>query len=173
VPGKLKTKTKKNENKTKGEERNMKCPECCNFEDKVVETRESKEGNYIRRRRECLKCGKRFTTYEKIEDIPLLVVKKDGRREEFDIDKVRKGLYRAVEKRPVSSKQIEQIAFQVEELVNNSDKELPTRRIGEYIMEKLKTLDKVAYVRFASVYLEFKSLEEFLAELQELLKKEE
>ncbi|MCX6583911.1 MAG: transcriptional regulator NrdR [Candidatus Aminicenantes bacterium] len=151
----------------------MKCPECSNFEDKVVETRESKEGNYIRRRRECLKCGKRFTTYEKIEDIPLLVVKKDGRREEFDIDKVRKGLYRAVEKRPVSSKQIEQIAFQVEELVNNSDKEFPTRRIGEYIMEKLKTLDKVAYVRFASVYLEFKSLEEFLAELQELLKKEE
>ncbi len=151
----------------------MKCPECSNFEDKVVETRESKEGNYIRRRRECLKCAKRFTTYEKIEDIPLMVVKKDGRREVFDIDKVRKGLYRAVEKRPVSSKQIEQIAFLVEELVNNSDKEFPTRRIGEYIMEKLKTLDKVAYVRFASVYLEFKSLEEFLAELQELLKKEE
>ncbi|MDQ1355625.1 MAG: transcriptional repressor NrdR [Acidobacteriota bacterium] len=151
----------------------MKCPECSNFEDKVVETRESKEGNYIRRRRECLACGKRFTTYEKIEDIPLMVVKKDGRREIFDIDKVRKGLYRAVEKRPVSSKQIEQIAFQVEELVNNSDKEFPTRRIGEYIMEKLKTLDKVAYVRFASVYLEFKSLEEFMAELQDLLKKEE
>lgn len=151
----------------------MKCPECNNFEDKVVETRESKEGNYIRRRRECLKCAKRFTTYEKIEDIPLLVVKKDGRREEFDIDKVRKGLYRAVEKRPVSAKQIEQIAFQIEELINNSDKEFPTRRIGEYIMDKLKTLDKVAYVRFASVYLEFKSLEEFLAELQELLKKEE
>jgi transcriptional repressor NrdR len=151
----------------------MKCPECSNFEDKVVETRESKEGNYIRRRRECLACGKRFTTYEKIEDIPLMVVKKDGRREIFDIDKVRKGLYRAVEKRPVSSKQIEQIAFQVEELVSNSDKEFPTRRIGEHIMEKLKTLDKVAYVRFASVYLEFKSLEEFMAELQGLLKKEE
>ncbi|HLP57455.1 MAG TPA: transcriptional regulator NrdR [Candidatus Deferrimicrobium sp.] len=151
----------------------MKCPECSNFEDKVVETRESKEGNYIRRRRECLKCSKRFTTYEKIEDIPLMVVKKDGRREEFDIDKVRKGLYRAVEKRPVSSKQIEQIAFQLEEMVSNSDKEFPTRRIGEFIMERLKTLDKVAYVRFASVYLEFKSLEEFLAELQELLKKEE
>lgn len=151
----------------------MKCPECSNFEDKVVETRESKEGNYIRRRRECLKCAKRFTTYEKIEDIPLLVIKKDGRREEFDIDKVRKGLYRAVEKRPVSAKQIEQIAFQLEELVNNSEKEFPTRRIGEYIMEKLKTLDKVAYVRFASVYLDFKSLEEFMTELQVLLKKEE
>ncbi|MCU0286022.1 MAG: transcriptional regulator NrdR [Acidobacteria bacterium] len=149
----------------------MKCPDCSNFEDKVIETRESKEGNYIRRRRECLKCSKRFTTYEKIEDIPLMVVKKDGRREEFDIDKVRKGLYRAVEKRPVSSKQIEQIAFQLEEMVSNSDKEIPTRRIGEFIMERLKTLDKVAYVRFASVYLEFKSLEEFMAELQDLLKK--
>lgn len=151
----------------------MKCPECGNFEDKVVETRESKEGKYIRRRRECLNCGKRFTTYEKVEDVPLMVVKKDGRREAFDIDKVRKGLYRAVEKRPVSSKQIEQIAFQIEELVGNSEKEIPTRRIGEYIMEKLKSLDKVAYVRFASVYLEFKSLEEFMTELQELLKKEE
>lgn len=151
----------------------MKCPECGNFEDKVVETRESKEGNYIRRRRECLNCGKRFTTYEKVEDVPLMVVKKDGRREAFDIDKVRKGLYRAVEKRPVSSKQIEQIAFQIEEMVGNSEKEIPTRRIGEYIMEKLKSLDKVAYVRFASVYLEFKSLEEFMTELQELLKKEE
>lgn len=151
----------------------MKCPDCGNFEDKVVETRESKERNYIRRRRECLNCEKRFTTYEKIEDIPLLVVKKDGRREEFDIDKVRKGLYRAVEKRPIPVKQIEQIAFQIEEFVGNSDKEIATRRIGEYIMEKLKALDKVAYVRFASVYLEFKSLEEFLTELQELLKKEE
>ena len=151
----------------------MKCPECSNSEDKVVETRESKERNYIRRRRECLNCGKRFTTYEKIEDIPLMVVKKDGRREEFDIDKVRKGLYRAVEKRPIPVKQMEQIAFQIEEFVGNLDKEIPTRRIGEYIMEKLKALDKVAYVRFASVYLEFKSLEEFLTELQELLKKEE
>ncbi len=151
----------------------MKCPECENFEDKVVETRESKEGNYIRRRRECLRCGKRFTTYEKIEDIPLMVVKKDGRREEFDIDKVRKGLYRAVEKRPIPMKQIEQIAFQIEEMVSNSDKEVHSRWIGEHIMEKLKALDKVAYVRFASVYLDFRSLEEFLAELHNLLKKEE
>jgi transcriptional repressor NrdR len=151
----------------------MKCPDCSHFEDKVIETRVSREQNYIRRRRECLSCGKRFTTYEKIEDIPLMVVKKDGRREEFDIDKVRKGLYRAVEKRPIPIKQIEQIAFQIEEFVGNSEKEIPTRRIGEYIMEKLKALDKVAYVRFASVYLEFKSLEEFLTELQELLKKEE
>ncbi|MCI0471518.1 MAG: transcriptional regulator NrdR, partial [Candidatus Aminicenantes bacterium] len=150
----------------------MKCPECSNFEDKVVETRESKERNYIRRRRECLNCGKRFTTYEKIEDVPLMVLKKDGRREVFDIDKVRKGLYRAIEKRPISVKQIEQIGFQVEEMVSSEEKEIPTNRIGEFIMDKLKTLDKVAYVRFASVYLEFKSLEEFLTELQTLLKKE-
>ncbi len=151
----------------------MRCPECKKFEDKVIETRESKEGNYIRRRRQCLDCGRRFTTYEKIEDVPLMVVKKDGRREEFDIDKVRKGLYRAVEKRPIPIKQIEQIAFQIEELIDNTDKEISTNLIGEYIMDKLKYLDKVAYVRFASVYLEFKSLEEFLSELQGLLKKEE
>lgn len=151
----------------------MKCPECDNIEDKVVETRESKDGVYIRRRRECLKCGKRFTTYEKVEDIPLMVVKKDGRRELFDIDKVRKGLYRAVEKRPIPSKQLEQIVFKVEEMVNASDKEIHTSRIGQFIMERLKELDKVAYVRFASVYHDFKSLEEFLSELQHLLKKEE
>jgi transcriptional repressor NrdR len=151
----------------------MKCPHCNNLEDKVIETRESKEGNYIRRRRECLNCGKRFTTYEKFENIPLTIVKKDGRREEFDIDKVRKGLYRAVEKRPVPTKQIEQIAFQIEEMVSNNEKEVKTKKIGEYIMEKLKSLDKVAYVRFASVYLEFKSLEEFLYELNNLLRKED
>jgi transcriptional repressor NrdR len=151
----------------------MKCPECENSEDKVIETRESKDCCYIRRRRQCLGCDKRFTTYEKIEDIPLMVVKKDGRREEFDIDKVRKGLYRAVEKRPIPTKQIEQIAYQIEEMVSCSEKEMSTKMIGEYIMEKLKALDKVAYVRFASVYLEFKSLEEFLAELQNLLKKED
>ena len=151
----------------------MKCPECGNYEDKVVETRESREGNYIRRRRECLECEKRFTTYEKVEDIPIKVVKKDGRREDFDGEKVKKGLYRAVEKRPISMKQIEQIAFQIEEMVSISDKEITTNKIGEYIMEKLKALDKVAYVRFASVYREFRSLEEFLAEVHDLLKKEE
>lgn len=151
----------------------MKCPECSHIEDKVVETRESREGNYIRRRRECLHCGKRFTTYEKIEYIPIKVVKKDGRREDFDAEKVRKGLFRAVEKRPVPVKQIEQVAFQIEEIVSTADKEISTSRIGEYIMEKLKDLDKVAYVRFASVYREFRSLEEFLAEVHELLNKEE
>ena len=102
-----------------------------------------------------------------------MVVKKDGRREEFDIDKIKKGLYRAVEKRPIPTKQIEQIAFQIEEIVASSDKEIATKAIGEHIMEKLKNLDKVAYVRFASVYFDFKSLEEFLNELHSLLKKEE
>lgn len=151
----------------------MRCPDCGNTEDKVVETRESKDGNYIRRRRECLKCEKRFTTYEKIEEIPLMVEKKDGRREIFDLDKVRKGLYRAVEKRPIPKKQIEQIALQVEELVYDMEKEISTKAIGEFIMEKLKLLDKVAYVRFASVYFDFRSLEEFMTELHSLLKKEE
>ncbi len=151
----------------------MKCPECNNIEDKVVETRESKDGKYIRRRRECLKCEKRFTTYEKIEGIRLMVEKKDGRREEFDLDKVRKGLYRAVEKRPISKKQIEQVALQVEELVSDMEKEISTKAIGEFIMNKLKILDKVAYVRFASVYFDFRSLEEFMTELHSLLRKED
>ncbi len=151
----------------------MICPECKNIEDKVVETRESKDGKYIRRRRECLNCGRRFTTYEKIEGIPLMVEKKDGRREEFDLDKVRKGLYRAVEKRPISKKQVEQVALQVEELVSDMEKEIPTKAIGEFIMIKLKALDKVAYVRFASVYFDFRSLEEFMTELHSLLKKED
>lgn len=151
----------------------MKCPECSNIEDKVVETRESRDNDYIRRRRECLKCGKRFTTYEKFETIHLMVVKKDGRREEFDKEKVKKGLYRAVEKRPIPAKQIEQIAFLIEEMVATSEREITTKVIGEYIMEKLKALDKVAYVRYASVYFDFKSLEEFLTELHNLLKKED
>jgi transcriptional repressor NrdR len=127
----------------------MNCPQCAEIADKVIETRESKDGQYIRRRRECLQCGKRFTTYEKIEDIPLMVVKKDGRREPFDMDKIRKGLYRALEKRPVQTKQIEQLARQVEEFFSRSDREVPTFKIGGMIMEKLKKMDKVAYVRFA------------------------
>lgn len=151
----------------------MKCPECGNTEDKVIETREGRDAQYIRRRRECLDCQRRFTTYEKIEDIPLMVVKKDGRREEFDIDKVRKGLYRAVEKRPIPAKQIEQIAHKIEEKISHSDKEVTTKEIGDDIMEQLKTIDKVAYVRFASVYFEFRSLEEFMTELHGLLRKED
>jgi transcriptional repressor NrdR len=151
----------------------MNCPACGKIEDKVIETRESREGGYIRRRRECLACGKRFTTYEKIEEIPLMVVKKDGRRELFNPDKIRKGLYRAVEKRPVAGKQIEGLTLQVEEFVSRSDREVSTRKIGEFIMDRLKAVDKVAYVRFASVYLEFKSLQEFLTELHDLLRKED
>jgi len=147
----------------------MKCPECDNMNDKVIETRENRDGKYIRRRRECLQCGRRYTTYEKIEDVPLRVVKKDGRREEFDLDKIRKGLSRAVEKRPIPGKQIEQIVQQMEEFVMSSDKEVHTRQIGEMIMQRLKKLDKVAYLRFASVYLEFNNPEEFLAELNGLL----
>ena len=116
----------------------MKCPECGNTEDKVIETREGRDARYIRRRRECLDCGRRFTTYEKIEDIPLMVVKKDGRREEFDIDKVRKGLYRAVEKRPIQAKQIEQIAHQIEEKISHSDKEVTTKEIGDAYKESLQ-----------------------------------
>ncbi len=149
----------------------MICPECGNLNDKVIETRESKDGRYIRRRRECLKCGRRFTTYEKIEEEHLYVVKKDGRREEFDIEKIKKGLRRALEKRPVPSKIIDQLASNIEEKIINSDNDVSTRKIGEIIMEKLKSIDKVAYVRFASVYLEFKSLEEFLQELNSLLEK--
>ena len=149
----------------------MICPECGNLKDKVIETRESKDGRYIRRRRECLKCGRRFTTYEKIEEEHLYVVKKDGRREEFDIEKIKKGLRRALEKRPVPSKIIDQLASNIEEKIINSDNDVSTRKIGEIIMEKLKSIDKVAYVRFASVYLEFKSLEEFLQELNSLLEK--
>ena len=151
----------------------MKCSKCGNMEDRVIETRESRDGCYIRRRRECLQCGFRFTTYEKEENIPVLVVKKDGRRESFNMDKIRKGLYRAVEKRPLSAKQVEQLASQVEDCVTNSEKEVTTKEIGEQIMSRLKSLDKVAYVRFASVYLDFKSLEEFLSELHNLLQKEE
>jgi transcriptional repressor NrdR len=151
----------------------MNCPQCAKIADKVIETRESRDGQYIRRRRECLGCGKRFTTYEKIENIPLMVVKKDGRREPFDLDKIRKGLYRAMEKRPIQTKQIEQLAHQIEEFFSRSDREVHSDKIGEMIMEKLKKMDKVAYVRFASVYLEFKSLQEFLTELNSLLKKED
>lgn len=151
----------------------MICPGCAAIEDRVIESRESKDGKYIRRRRECLRCKKRFTTYEKLEAVPLLVVKKDGRRELFDIDKIRKGLYRALEKRPVSSKVLEQVVLQIEEFVQTADREVPTAKIGEMIMDRLKSLDKVAYVRFASVYLDFKSVEEFLNEVHRLLVREE
>ncbi len=149
----------------------MKCPFCGHPEDKVVDSRESKEGEAIRRRRECLACERRFTTYERIDEIPHMVVKKDGRREKFDRQKVLAGLLRACEKRPVSMSKLESVVNEVEAFVVESpDRERSTAEIGELLMDRLKKLDKVAYVRFASVYQDFKDIREFMAELKELLK---
>ena len=148
----------------------MKCPFCAHMEDKVVDSRESKEGEVIRRRRECLACGKRFTSYERIDQIPHMVVKKDGRRERFDREKVMAGLMKACEKRPVSVKALETIADRVEALVQESpDREVPTTEVGEFLMNSLRDLDKVAFVRFASVYREFKDVDQFMATLKGLL----
>jgi transcriptional repressor NrdR len=152
----------------------MKCPFCGHLHDKVVDSRESKEGDAIRRRRQCLGCQRRFTSYERIDEIPYMVVKKDGRRERFDRQKVLAGLLKACEKRPVSMVQLETIADQAETMVQeSSEREVATRAIGEMIMKELKNLDKVAYVRFASVYLDFKDVPEFMNELKELLKSRE
>jgi len=149
----------------------MKCPFCGFVNDKVVDSRESKEGESIRRRRECLKCEKRFTTYERIDEIPYMVVKKDGRREKFDRQKVLNGILRACEKRPVSMGKMEQIVNEVESFVIDSpERERRTSEVGELIMHRLKKLDKVAYVRFASVYMDFKDVKEFMHELKDLLK---
>ena len=152
----------------------MKCPYCGHLGDKVVDSRESKEGEAIRRRRECLDCGKRFTSYERIDEIPYMVVKKDGRRERFDRQKVLAGILKACEKRPVSMVQLEAIADKAETMVqDSSEREVSTTTLGEMIMNDLKTLDKVAYVRFASVYLDFKDVQEFMSELKDLLKNRE
>src|SRR6185503_15536457 len=149
----------------------LKCPFCAHIEDKVVDSRESKEGDVIRRRRECLSCGRRFTSYERIDQIPHMVVKKDGRRERFDREKVMAGLLKACEKRPVSVKALEQVVDQVEAQVQESpDRELSTDRIGEVLMASLRDLDKVAFVRFASVYRDFKDVDQFMATLKRLLK---
>jgi transcriptional repressor NrdR len=149
----------------------MKCPFCGHLEDRVVDSRESKEGDAIRRRRQCLGCSRRFTSYERIDEIPYMVVKKDGRRERFDRQKVLAGLLRACERRPVSMIQLESIADKAELLAQESPvREVSTETIGETIMTELKNLDKVAYVRFASVYLDFKDVREFMSELRELLK---
>ncbi|HET9316340.1 MAG TPA: transcriptional regulator NrdR [Vicinamibacteria bacterium] len=148
----------------------MKCPFCAHLEDKVVDSRESREGEVIRRRRECLACGKRFTSYERIDQIPHLVVKKDGRRERFDREKVLAGLLKACEKRPVAVKTLEMIADKVEAMVQESpDREVPTTEVGEFLMERLRELDKVAFVRFASVYRDFKDVDAFMATLKGLL----
>jgi len=152
----------------------MKCPFCGHLHDKVVDSRESKEGDAIRRRRQCLGCQRRFTSYERIDEIPYMVVKKDGRRERFDRQKVLAGILKACEKRPVSMVQLESIADKAETMVQeSSEREAATRAVGEMIMRELKNLDKVAYVRFASVYLDFKDVPEFMNELKELLKSRE
>ncbi len=149
----------------------MKCPFCGNMEDKVVDSRESREGDVIRRRRECLKCERRFTSYERIDEVPYMVIKKDGRREPFDRQKVMAGLLRACEKRPIPTGKLEAIVNAVEKFVQDSrDRERPTQRVGEFIMKRLKEIDKVAYVRFASVYLEFKDVSEFMSELRSLVR---
>ncbi len=148
----------------------MKCPFCGFLEDKVVDSREAKDGDSIRRRRECLQCGRRFTSYERIDEIPYMVVKKDGRREIFERSKIMAGLLRACEKRPISGSQLESIVDEVEKNVQEStDRELATSELGKIIMKRLKTLDKVAYVRFASVYLEFEDVSEFMTELKYLV----
>jgi transcriptional repressor NrdR len=152
----------------------MKCPFCGFENDKVVDSRESKEADSIRRRRECLKCGKRFTTYERIDEIPYMVVKKDGRREKFDRQKVLNGLLRACEKRPVPISRLEQIVNEAEGFViDSAERERKTSEVGELIMNRLRRYDKVAYVRFASVYLDFKDVQEFMTELKDLLKSKE
>jgi transcriptional repressor NrdR len=149
----------------------MKCPFCGHLQDKVVDSRESKEGDAIRRRRQCLECKRRFTSYERIDEIPYMVVKKDGRRERFDRQKVLAGVLKACEKRPVSMIQLEAIADKAEVMVqDSSEREITTTSLGAMIMNELKALDKVAYVRFASVYLDFKDVQEFMSELKDLLK---
>jgi len=148
----------------------MKCPYCSHLGDKVVDSRESKEGEVIRRRRECLECGKRFTSYERIDEIPYMVVKKDGTRERFDRQKLIGGLLKACEKRPVSLAAVEAIADRVESaLQERPEKEIATADVGASVMEELKKLDKVAYVRFASVYRHFRDIGEFMSELKDLL----
>ncbi|MBD3264358.1 MAG: transcriptional repressor NrdR [Candidatus Omnitrophica bacterium] len=150
----------------------MKCPFCGNNEDKVIDSRETLEGTAIRRRRECIDCGKRFTTYEYVEKTPLMVIKKDGRREPFNHQKILSGLLKASEKRSISVEKLENIANEVEvELQKKFEQEIESHHIGEVVMEKLSNLDDVAYVRFASVYRQFKDINQFMRELREVLSK--
>ena len=147
----------------------MQCPFCGHKEDKVIDSRESKEGDSIRRRRECLACERRFTTYERCDEVPYMVIKKDGRREKFDRQKVLNGLIRACEKRPVSMARLAELVDDVESaLLESPERELPTTRIGELLMDRLRSLDKIAYVRFASVYRDFQDEQAFLNELRSL-----
>ena len=152
----------------------MKCPYCAHLGDKVVDSREGKEGEVIRRRRECLECGRRFTSYERIDEIPYMVVKKDGSRERFERQKLVAGLLKACEKRPVRVAALEAVADTVEAaLQDKSEREMSTEEIGAYVMQELKRLDKVAYVRFASVYRNFRDIDEFKHELNDLLNTKE
>ena len=149
----------------------MNCPFCGHLQDRVIDSRESKEGDAIRRRRQCLKCERRFTTYERIDEIPYMVIKKDGRREKFDRQKVLTGLLKACEKRPVSMARLAELVDQVEaRLADNPDRELSTTDIGEMLMAQLRTLDKIAYVRFASVYRDFQDEQAFFDELKSLIR---
>jgi len=149
----------------------MKCPFCNHLHDKVVDSRESKEGDAIRRRRECLACERRFTTYERIEEVPYMVIKKDGRREKFDRQKVLNGLLKACEKRPVSMVKLADLVNRVESKVSDSpDREISTTDVGEFLIESLQELDKIAYVHFASVYRDFQDEEAFFDELKKLMR---
>ena len=148
----------------------MNCPFCGFREDRVIDSRESKEGDSIRRRRQCLSCERRFTTYERCDEVPYMVIKKDGRREKFDRQKVLNGLLRASEKRPISMGKLAELVDQVESmLLENPEREIPTTLVGECLMERLRVLDKIAYVRFASVYRDFQDVEEFLNELNNVV----
>ncbi|MEG0765258.1 MAG: transcriptional regulator NrdR [Pseudoflavonifractor sp.] len=149
----------------------MKCPFCSNLESKVVDSRPSDEGASIRRRRECLECHKRFTTYETMESLPMVVIKKDGSRQAFDRSKLLNSMIRACEKRTVAFDTLDKIASEIEvTLQNEMDREVPSARIGELVMDKLKDVDEVSYVRFASVYRQFKDISTFMSELNKLLK---
>lgn len=148
----------------------MTCPFCGHREDKVIDSRESKEGDSIRRRRQCLGCERRFTTYERSDEVPYMVIKKDGRREKFDRQKVLNGLLRACEKRPISMGKLAELVDEMESLLlENPDREISTSLIGERLMDRLQVLDNIAYVRFASVYRDFQDVEEFLKELREVV----
>ena len=150
----------------------MRCPYCNFPESKVIDSRPTDESTSIRRRRECLSCGKRFTTYETVESVPLFVVKKDGSRQAFDRNKILNGLVKACEKRPVSMEVLEKTVSEIEQkLLNSMDREVPSERVGELVMDALKEVDQVAYVRFASVYRQFKDIDSFMAELNKLLGK--
>ncbi len=151
----------------------MRCPFCGHLEDKVVDSRESREGDSIRRRRECLSCARRFTSYERVEEVPLVIVKKDGRREPFERQKLMKGLLLACQKRPVSLARIEDLVTDIHaRLMERSEREIRSREMGELVMDELKGMDQVAYVRFASVYRDFKDLPDFVKALEGLMHKE-